>query len=227
MQHFDINSTDRDAKIAPIQLADGTFAPRLTPEAELRAPGFWTNLKDFLTERSVKLPRNARADVFQTAGLDKSFSESVKAFFSPAPRPGPATSGASPSGMTIDLEPGYRVFWRNLRDMVSPPKLPPLKLTSKPVPVRPLWGKRKEFSLAQSIAIGVHALIAVLILVPIGRKVIQSQLGVQQVVLVDPNDISPYLAEAAGRQRQSGRRRWRRRTHAAPRPRAANCPAGA
>ena len=74
-------------------------------------------------------------------GLDNSFSESFKAFFQSR-----ATDLRPPlhPGMVVDWQPTYRVFWRNLRDLISPPKLPPLKLTSKPVPVRPLWAKRRN-----------------------------------------------------------------------------------
>ena len=112
--------------------------------------------------------------------------------------------------MIVDLEPTYRVFWRNLHDLISPPKLPPLKLTSKPVPVRPLWAKRREYSTAQMISIGVHA----------------------RDCHVDPRaPLSPYGAAARAGQhagdryfslplqvaswkRKSGRRRRRRRTQA-------------
>jgi len=203
MQTFNINPTARDPQTAAVQLPAGQSGPRFAPGRQLRPPSFWTNLKDFLTERSVRLPRNAQQDVFRNDGLDTSFAESFKAFFRPAPRKGPATDGAVPAGMVVDLEPGYLVFWHNLRDLISPPKLPPLKLTSKPVPVRPLWGKRKEFSLAQGISIGLHALVAILIIVPFARKIVQSQLKVQQVVLVD--DISPYLAKLpAGKDKAGG-----------------------
>jgi protein TonB len=203
MQTFNIIPTARDPQTDAVQLPAGQSGPRFAPGRQLRPPSFWTNLKDFLTERSVRLPRNAQQDVFRNDGLDTSFAESFKAFFRPAPRKGPATDGAVPAGMVVDLEPGYLVFWHNLRDLISPPKLPPLKLTSKPVPVRPLWGKRKEFSLAQGISIGLHALVAILIIVPFARKIVQSQLKVQQVVLVD--DISPYLAKLpAGKDKAGG-----------------------
>ena len=92
--------------------------------------------------------------------------------------------------MTVDLEPTYRVFWRNLRDLISPPKLPPLKLTSKPVPVRPLWAKRREYSLAQTISIAVHVIIALLIIVPFARKIVQPTVQAMQVI-----DVSPYLSK--------------------------------
>src|ERR1019366_5592398 len=37
-------------------------------------------------------------------------------------------------------EPWYKSFFQNINDMVNPPKLPPLVLTSKPVPVKDIWG---------------------------------------------------------------------------------------
>src|SRR6185437_2295623 len=154
---------------------------------QLNSPSFWTNLKDFLTERPVKLAPNARQEVFRNDGLDSSFSESFKAFFRPAPR----IQGAGDSRMVIDFQPRYRVFWKNLHDLISPPKLPPLKLTSKPVPVRPLWGKRREFDISQGVSVGAHVLLAVLILVPFAHKAMQSQ-PAQTLEVVD---ISPYLSQ--------------------------------
>ena len=105
------------------------------------APSFWDNLKDFLTERSVKLPRNAQQQVFRRDGLDSSFADSVKEFFKPAPR----EESAPMPAMMVDFQPAYVTLWRNLRDLISPPKLPPLKVTSKPVAVRPLWAKDENY----------------------------------------------------------------------------------
>jgi len=186
MQTLNINPTVR-TQAAPIQLAGSGRAPRFRPERQLNSPSFWTNLKDFLTERPVKLAPNARQEVFRNDGLDSSFSESFKAFFRPAPR----IQGPRDSRMVIDFQPRYRVFWKNLHDLISPPKLPPLKLTSKPMPVRPLWGKRREFDISQGVSVGAHVLLAVLILVPFAHKAMQSQ-PAQTLEVVD---ISPYLSQ--------------------------------
>ncbi len=169
-----------------MNLAPGSSAPSFGPDEGLESPSFWTNLKDFLTERSIRVPRGARQEVFYTEGVDSSFSESLKSFFRPAPR----IKGAPVANMTVDLEPTYRLFWRNLRDLISPPKLPPLKLTSKPIPVRPLWAKRREYSLAQTISIAVHVIVALLIIVPFARKIVQPTVQAMQVI-----DVSPYLSK--------------------------------
>jgi len=185
MERLNLNPT-RGAETSHVNLAPGSSAPRFAPSNRLQSPSFWTNLKDFLTERSIRVPRNARQEVFYTESVDSSFSESLKSFFRPTPR----IKGAAASGMVVDLEPTYRVFWRNLRDLISPPKLPPLKLTSKPVPVRPLWAKRREYSTAQMISAGVHVLIAVIILVPFVHHVVSPPVQASQVI-----DISPYLSK--------------------------------
>ena len=109
-----------------------------------------------------------RHKVFRRDGLDVSFTESLKACFRSTPR----TKGAPSYNMTVDLEPTYRVLWANLRDLISPPKLPPLKLSSKPVPVRPLWAKRRSYSLAQSISFGAHVIIILLVAVPIAHHIL-------------------------------------------------------
>jgi periplasmic protein TonB len=52
----------------------------------LHSPSFWTNLKDLLTERSIKVTRSEHQETFRRDGLDTSFIESVKAFFRSTPR---------------------------------------------------------------------------------------------------------------------------------------------
>jgi periplasmic protein TonB len=37
-------------------------------------------------------------------------------------------------------EPFYKSLIQNVKDIINPPKLPPLELTSKPVEVKDIWG---------------------------------------------------------------------------------------
>ena len=195
MQRLDLNPTKRTSESAHVNLLPGPSTPSFAPGRGLQSPSLWTNLKDFLTERSIRVPRNARQQVFYTGGVDTSFSESLRSFFRRTPR----IKGPAVSGMVVDLEPTYRVFWRNLRDLIAPPKLPPLKLTSRPVPVRPLWGKRREYSTAQMISAGVHVLIAVLIIAPFARKIVQPTVQAMQVI-----DVSPYLSKLPPAKERAG-----------------------
>jgi protein TonB len=196
MERLNLNPVSRSAERAHLNLSPGASAPDFSPSRRLQPPTFWTNLKDFLTERSIRVPKNARQEVFYTEGVDTSFFGNLKSFFRPSPR---LRGAAAASGMVVDLEPTYRVFWRNLRDLISPPKLPPLKVTSKPVPVRPLWAKRKEYSVAQMVSVGVHLVIAVLIIWPFAKKIVQPT-----VQAISITDISPYLSKLPPAKERAG-----------------------
>jgi protein TonB len=82
-----------------------------------------------------------------------------------------------PAGPAPEFSPHPRLiaqgFWRNLRDAIAPPQLPPLKVSSKPVAVRPLFAKDRLFGRSQAVSLGLHALLAVLILVPIAHTIQQ------------------------------------------------------
>ncbi|HZP34032.1 MAG TPA: energy transducer TonB [Candidatus Acidoferrales bacterium] len=196
MERLNLNPASRTVETSHLNLPPGSSAPSFRPSRRLQSPTFWTNLKDFLTERSIRVPKNARQEVFYTEGIQDSFSDNLKSLFRPSPR---LTGAAAASGMVVDLEPTYRVFWRNLRDLISPPKLPPLKVTSKPVPVRPLWAKRKEYSVAQMVSVGVHVVIAVLIIWPFAKRIVQPTVQAMQVV-----DISPYLSKLPPAKERAG-----------------------
>jgi periplasmic protein TonB len=84
----------------------------------------------------------------------------------------------------------------NLRDTFYPEKLPPLRLTSKPVPVRELWGFYDYKKNGAAVSTVVHVvMIAGLIGISIwGGRVVKNQLKnpTQTVTLLEP-DISQYM----------------------------------
>ena len=81
----------------------------------------------------------------------------------------------------------------NLRDVFFPEKLPPLKLTSRPVAVRSIWGAYDNRKVARTSSVIVHTgLIAALIAASIlGHKVYQEQK--KETVTVIAPDISEYM----------------------------------
>ena len=182
MQEFKISQPAQRSDAPRVRLPQGP-APRLGYDLGLRAPGLWSNLKDFLTERTVKVPKNARQTVFRTDGLNNRFTDSLKAAFQT-----PRVTGQSGSNMLLEQPPEYVVFWRNFRDLIAPPKLPPLKLTSKPVPVKPLWARNQQYSRVQAISVAAHALILALIVVPLAHQMAETTQASMDIV-----DISPYL----------------------------------
>jgi protein TonB len=87
-------------------------------------------------------------------------------------------------------EPFYKSLFQNIKDLVNPPKLPPLELTSKPVAVKDIWGlygrQKKSFAMSMSFQIGVVVLLfTVLSAKPVRDKVKQ----VATIVL--PADLLP------------------------------------
>src|SRR4051812_40325929 len=70
-------------------------------------------------------------------------------------------------------EPWYKSLYRNIQETINPPKLPPLELTSKPVPVKDIWGLygRKRESGLMSLA--VHGAVVALLFTVLSNKTVQ------------------------------------------------------
>ncbi len=109
----------------------------------------------------------------------------------------PTVPGTEPElHLLLDRESFQEPLWKSLAqqldDFFFPKKLPPLKLESKPEPVKDIWGfynNRKNGALGST---GVHVLIAAVVVVGtvIGRRVVAATpLPKATVTLVDPEDI--------------------------------------
>jgi TonB family protein len=170
-------------------LGPGKTAPRFTPDKITISQGFFSNLKQFLFERPVKIPKSLKGAAFVDPGYGAGFWENVREFF----RPTPAAALRTQSRMTVQWKPWHQVFWENLRDAIVAPKLPPLKMSSPPVQVREIWSKNEGFERAQALSLTAHALLAVLIVVPFIHQLTQEPVAVKASTEVI--DISPYLMQ--------------------------------
>jgi periplasmic protein TonB len=88
-------------------------------------------------------------------------------------------------------EPFYRSLFRNIKELIHPPKLPPLEVTSKPVPVKEIWGfyggqERRAGATSILIHVGVVALLFL-----VGTNKAVQQAVKQQIALIAP-DLAPY-----------------------------------
>src|SRR5579863_3070002 len=89
--------------------------------------------------------------------------------------------------------PFYRSLYQNVKDLIRPPKLPPLVLTSKPVEVKDIWG----FYGGQEKRAGVSSLmihggvIALLIILGTNRHVQQAVHNAVTLVAPDLNVYKP------------------------------------
>jgi TonB family protein len=90
---------------------------------------------------------------------------------------------------TLD-EPLWKSLFRNIDEFFFPKKLPPLVLTSKPVPVRDIWGfyNYKGRGAAGSTVIHVLALATLIAGTYVGKKIIVDK-PKETVVLIAPDDI--------------------------------------
>ena len=176
----------------PINDSGGTKAdPTLqigrykSPVADSELQNFFSNVRDFLFERPVNM-KGVKPTVFNTPGFGESLRDNLSEFFRSAPR-GPVNSD-----LLVNWNAGFGGFWQNLRDMISPPKLAPLKTTSKPVAVPELWSKNTQFTRVQALSLAVHVVILVLIIGPL-LLVLPSPSTTKANSKVDVIAISPFL----------------------------------
>lgn len=98
--------------------------------------------------------------------------------------------------------PWYRSFIANIRDLIRPPKLPPLEVTSKPVAVKDIWGDYRYGRQAGATSAILHALAVVLMFTAASNPTVQRTVR-DTVTLVAP-DIAPYLPALKPKENQMG-----------------------
>jgi periplasmic protein TonB len=91
-------------------------------------------------------------------------------------------------------EPLWKSLFQNLDDYFFPKKLPPLVLTSKPIPVKDIWGfyNYKKNGVLGSTVVHLLAVAAIIGLTLLGRRVVQQIVKPHDAItLVSPDDIPP------------------------------------
>ena len=112
--------------------------------------------------------------------------------------PGANSSQADPNAdlhlerlLAAGEEPFYRTFWKDLKEFLHPPKLPPLEVTSKPVPVKEIWGfyggQEKRAGLSSMV---IHVTVLALLFLIGTNKAVQKAVK-EQIDIIAP-DLSPY-----------------------------------
>ena len=104
------------------------------------------------------------------------------------------------------FEPLWKSLFRGLDEFFFPKKLPPLKLESKPIPVKDIWGfynYKKNGALGSTVA---HVIVIGLIIggTILGRRIVTKveakQPQVTKFKLIDPGDyaLKPAKTQAGG-----------------------------
>jgi protein TonB len=92
--------------------------------------------------------------------------------------------------LTQNEEPFYKSLFRQIKEAINPPKLPPLELTSKPVAVKDIWGLYGNQKKSFMMSFGFQICLVVLVFLALATKPVQK--AVKQVAeLVMPVDVPP------------------------------------
>ena len=89
-------------------------------------------------------------------------------------------------------EPIWRSLFQNVDEFFFPKKLPPLVLTSKPVPVRDIWGFYDDYKrrgALGSTAVHILAVLAIILATYLGKRIVDVAKPKQTVVLIAPDDV--------------------------------------
>ena len=152
---------------------------------------FWSNLKQFLTERPVKL--RERSDVpFTKNTFGTGLLDNLRYFFSsPSVRYWPVNKRYE-----VDWGGSFGSFTERLKEFFFPSKPAPLPPGIRPVKVKEIWSKDENFGWTQLVAFAVHAGVVALLVTPFvismttpTKAVSKSQIDVTAL------DISPYVAK--------------------------------
>ena len=100
--------------------------------------------------------------------------------------------------------PWYRTFFRNVKEAISPPKLPPLEVTSKPVAVKDIWGfyggyKRR----AGAYSVLIHVSVVALMFTLATNRHVQDAVKQTAISLISP-DLAPYIPQKPNEKQMGG-----------------------
>lgn len=176
--------------------------PAFLIDREPWATGFFRRVKEFLLERPVNVP-NAKGPLpLVPKEFGSTFSDNFREFFKPVPK---SLQGPVHSRMLVEEKSEARVFWENLRDLIAPPKLPPLRVTSKPVKVRDIWSKNELFSRAQGLSVLTHILAGLVLMIPFVHSFTPQTGAENRMISITAVELSDYVTKLpAGNDKAGG-----------------------
>lgn len=175
----------------PVIPVPSSVVPKFVNPDILIPDNFWSNLKQFLVERPIKVRERADAPFTKTS-FGAGIGDNLKDFFSSSPAP----KGPVNSGLAVAWGSNFGGFGTRIKEFFSPPKQAPLPFAVKPVKVKDIWSKDEKFGWSQALAVGLHvAVLAGLLVIPIWTSVLSSTEAKNKPVNVSPLDISPYIAK--------------------------------
>ena len=87
-------------------------------------------------------------------------------------------------------EPWFRSLYRNIKELINPPKLPPLEVTSQPVAVKDIWGLYGRQKKSWAMSMGFQTAVVVLLFTVASVPAVQEK--VKEVVQLTAPDLAAY-----------------------------------
>ena len=96
-------------------------------------------------------------------------------------------------------KPWFTTIFRDIKELISPPKLPPLDVTSKPIPVRDIWGFSQGREATSGLtSLAVHVVIIGLVLWAGTSKAVQEQITKVTGIELAPPILKPAPKQSGG-----------------------------
>jgi periplasmic protein TonB len=100
-----------------------------------------------------------------------------------------------------DVEgPWFRSLYRNLLELLRPPRLPPLEVTSRPVTVKDIWGQYSPQKKCWGMSLGFEMVLVLLLFTVFSAKTVKQNLSAV-IPLIAP-EIAPYQPEMPAKPRK-------------------------
>jgi periplasmic protein TonB len=185
----------------PAVSVPASAVPKFVKPAILIPDNFWSNLKQFFVERPIKVRERSDAPFTKTS-FGMGIGDNLKDFFSS----GPVPKGPVNSRLAVAWGSNFGGFGTRIKEFFSPPKQAPLPPGIQPVKVKDIWSKDENFGTSQALAVGLHAGLILLLLIPVFWNVLPASTEAKnKQVNVTPLDISPYMAKLpAGNDKAGG-----------------------
>jgi TonB family protein len=175
---------------SPAPASPALRVPKFGRPAILMPDDFWSNLKQFLFERPIKIRGDYRSPLMPTE-YGGGFWANLGEFFQSRPAPKGSTRGQ----LARRWDTNFGGFGERIKDFFFPPKQAPLPFEIKPIKVKDIWSKDENFGWTQIASIGVHAGVFALMLIPFLMKVTSSTQAVGKDTNITPIDISDYISK--------------------------------
>ncbi len=175
--------------------------PEFETPANLMPDNFWSNLKQFLFERPVKIIERNDVPFTKNTYATGGVRDNLKYFLS-----GPKV-GNRPIDKRYEVDWGgsFGSFKERLKEFISPSKPAPLPPGIQSVKVKDIWTKDEDFGWTQAISIGIHVVLIALLIFPfLGIFFHPNVTAKTKTELGTPIDISPYIPKSSGKDKAGG-----------------------